>query len=77
MNTICAYCGAPDAACADPAAKTPPPGDLYECEACGKLSVYTDYGLRKATLAEGDEASNDWRKPRSGLPTMIGFDGRG
>lgn len=50
VNTICAYCGAPDAASA---------------------------GLRKATQAERADASRDWRRPRSGLPTMIGFDARG
>ena len=75
MNVICAYCGSPDPASAT--AKTPPAGDFYECPGCGKLSVYTAHGLRKATEVERDEASRDWRRPGSVIPTMIGFDARG
>ena len=76
MNTICAYCVAPDPE-ALRAVKAVPVGDYYQCGACGNLSVYTENGLRKATMAERDETSRDWRAPRTVIPTMIGFDARG
>ena len=37
----------------------------------------TAQGLRTATEVERDEASRDWRRPGSVIPTMIGFDARG
>lgn len=77
MTTICVYCGTPDPAGIRAGEKSPPTGDFYRCDACGKLSVYTENGLRKASRDEWDEANNDWRKPRTTLPTMISFDGRG
>ena len=76
MNTICAYCGAPDPEALG-AVKAVPVGDYYRCAACGNLSVYTADGLRKATKAERDETSRDWRAPKTGIPTVIGFDARG
>ena len=76
MNTICAYCGAPDPE-APRAVKAAPLGDYYRCAACANLSVYTENGLRKATRAEREESSRDWRAPRAGIPAMIGFDARG
>jgi hypothetical protein len=76
MNTICAYCGQPDPGAAQ-AIKAPRLGDYYPCAACGKLSVFTENGLRKATKTELEESSRDWRAPRTGIPAMIGFDARG
>ena len=76
MNTICAYCGAPDPEAAR-AVKDPPAGDFYRCVACGNLSVFTEHGLRKATKSERDESAREWRAPRTGIRAMIGFDARG
>jgi len=77
MTMNCAYCGAVDPSSNEPSAKRPPLGDLYQCQQCGNLSVVTESGLRRSTQAEQDEASSDWHKAKMGLPTMIGFDGRG
>jgi len=75
MNTICAYCGAPDPE-AIRAVKDPHLGDYYWCAACGNLCVFNQNGLRKATKSERDDSSRDWHAPKSGIPTFIGFDAR-
>ena len=77
MNTICAYCGAPDPTGVSLTAKDSRVGDLYACQACRKLCVQTESGLRKSTRAEQDDAARDWRSDRAWIPTMIGFDARG
>ena len=51
MNTICAYCGAPDPE-AIRAVKDPHLGDYYWCAGCGNLCVFSQNGLRKATKSE-------------------------
>lgn len=77
MSTICAHCGQPDPTAAGVDAKSPPTGDFSTCPACGKVSVSTGTGLRKATADELAEADRDWRQPRTGLPAFIAFDQRG
>ena len=77
MSTICAHCGQPEVNAAGVDAAPPPVGDFFTCPACGKFSVATDDGLRRATSGELAEANRDWRQPRAGLPTFIAFDQRG
>ena len=77
MWTMCAHCGQPDVDAAKPGDKAPRAGDMYQCPACGKLSVSTGDGLRRPTAAELADATRDWRQPRNVIPAMIGFDRRG
>ena len=77
MSITCAHCGQTEATAAGVDAKPLPEGDFYTCPACGKVSVSTGHDLRRATLHELAEAGRDWRAPRTGLPTLIAFDGRG
>ena len=77
MDILCAHCGAPEPIAAGQGDRRRPAGDFYLCEACGKMSVVTDTGMRRATKSELTEAATDWHSKKIRLTAMIGFDARG